>query len=45
MTLHYDRFNYSGISSWPSSSETDFKTNVKTDVKSDHVDDTQYINK
>ena len=44
MTLHYDRFNYSGISWWPSSSETDVKTNVKTDVKSDPVDDIQYIN-
>ena len=40
MTLHYDHFNYSGLSWWPSLSETD----VKTDVKSDPVDDTQYIN-
>ena len=44
MNLHYDRFNYSGLSWWPSSSETDVKTNVKTDVKSDPVDDVQYIN-
>ena len=43
-TLHYDRFNYSGLSWWPSLSETNVKTNVKTDVKSDPVDNTQYIN-
>ena len=41
MTLLYDRFNYSGLSWWPSSSKTDVKNNVKTDVKSDPVDDTQ----
>ena len=52
MTLHYDHFNYSGISWWPSSSKTDVKTNVetnvktnvKTDVKSNPVANTQYIN-
>ena len=44
MTLHYDRFNYSGLSWWPSSSKIDVKTNVKTDVKSDPVDDKHYIN-
>ena len=44
MTLHYDRFNYNGLSWWPSFSETDVKTNVKTDDKSDPVDDTQYFN-
>ena len=44
MTLHYDRFNYSGLSWWPSSFETDVKTNAKTDVNTDPVDDTQYIN-
>ena len=44
MTLHYDHFNYSGLSWWPSLYETYVKTNVKTDVKSNPVDYTQYIN-
>ena len=44
MTLHYDRFNYSGISWLPSLSKTDDKSNVKTDVKSNPVAVTKYIN-
>ena len=48
MTLHYYRFNYSGLSWWTSSSETDVKTNVKTNVKtavkSNPFANTQYTN-
>ena len=40
MTLHYDRFNYSGLSWWTSLSETYVKTNVKTDVKSNPIYET-----